>query len=111
MVKHLTDDGFLFFVTHDEDSILKKILRDKWPPYCLQHPQIFNTLSISSALNLRGCNQIRVYKTTNFFTLRHIVGMSLRLFGLPKFVGKLFPNIAVKIRLGNIATLAQRKGL
>jgi hypothetical protein len=111
MVKRLTDDGFLFFVTHDEGSILKKILRNKWPPYCLQHPQIFNTVSISNALNLRGCNQIKVYKTTNIFTLRHIVGMVLRLFGLPKFVGKLFPKITVKIRLGNIATLAQRKDL
>ena len=111
MVERLTDGGFLFFVTHDEGSLLKKILRNKWPPFCLQHPQIFNTSSISNALNIRGCNQVKVYKTTNVFTLRHIVGMALRLFGLPTFVGKLFPNIPVKIRLGNIATLAQRKDL
>jgi SAM-dependent methyltransferase len=111
MVNHLNPNGFLFFVTHDEGSLLRKALRSKWPPYCLQHPQIFNTLSIKTALNPRGYNQIDVFKTTNIFTLRHIIELASKIFGLPAFIAKLFPNMAIRIRLGNIATLAYKKDL
>ena len=36
----------LFIIVHNEASLLRNILKNRWAPFCLQHPQIFNILSL-----------------------------------------------------------------
>jgi hypothetical protein len=43
-----TSNGYIGIVVHDESSILRRILGQKWPPFCLQHPQIYNKKSIEN---------------------------------------------------------------
>ncbi len=49
--------GIILIVTHDEKSLLTKILKKKWPPFCLQHPQLFNVKTIKKLLSNCGFGQ------------------------------------------------------
>ena len=111
IIKSLEKEGSIFFVTHDESSILQKFLKSKWPPFCLQHPQLFNPESIKNILKLNGFNKIHVTKTFNYFTLRHIVDVATSVVGFGSFISKLCPNVTIKLKLGNIATFAQKTDL
>ena len=111
ITKNLEKKGSMFFVTHDESSILQKFLKSKWPPYCLQHPQLFNPASIKNILKLNGFSKIHVTKTFNYFTLRHIVDVATSVIGFGGFISQLCPNVTIKLKLGNIATFAQKTDL
>ena len=111
IIKSLEKEGSIFFVTHDESSILRKFLKSKWPPFCLQHPQLFNPESITNILKLNGFNEICVTKTFNYFTLRHIVDVATSVIGFGKFISRLCPNVTIRLKLGNIATFAQKTDL
>jgi len=105
----LNNGGMAFFVTHDESSLLRKFLKSKWPPFCLQHPQLFNPNSISKVLEHNGFGSVNVTKTFNKFTLRHIAEVATNVIGFGSLVVKLVPPIAVRLKLGNIATLSRLK--
>ena len=103
----LNNGGMAFFVTHDESSLLRKFLKSKWPPFCLQHPQLFNPNSISKVLEHNGFGSVNVTKTFNKFTLRHIAEVATNVIGFGSLVVNLVPPIAVRLKLGNIATLSR----
>ena len=107
----IKNGGSVFFVTHDESSTLRRILKSKWPPFCLQHPQLFSPESIANALEFSGFQRIHVSKTYNYFSLRHIVEVATSVIGAGKFFTRLCPNISLKLKLGNVATYAQKVGL
>ncbi len=107
----IKNGGSVFFVTHDENSTLRKILKSKWPPFCLQHPQLFSPESIANALGLSGFQRIHVSKTYNYFSLRHIVEVATSVIGAGKFFTRLCPNISLKLKLGNVASYAQKVDL
>ena len=107
----IKNGGSVFFVTHDESSTLRRILKSKWIPFCLQHPQLFSPESIANALELSGFQRIHVSKTYNYFSLRHIVEVATSVIGAGKFLTRLCPNISLKLKLGNVATYAQKVGL
>ena len=100
--------GSVFFVTHDESSLLRRLMLSKWPPFCLQHPQIFSQQSIANTLRIAGFRAVRTQKSSNFFNLRHIFLVVFSLFGLKTVSLKLVPKLTLKIRLGNFMTLAFR---
>ena len=106
--QRLEAGGSVFFVTHDESSLLRKVLRSKWPPFCLQHPQIFSKNSMRRSLEIAGFNNIYIAKSSNFFTLRHIVTVVTALFGFGKSLLKITPKLTLKIQLGNIMTHAEK---
>ena len=107
IIKRLDKEGTIFFVTHDESSILQRLLKSKWPPFCLQHPQLFNPESITNVLKLNGFNKIHVDKTFNYFTLRHIVDVATSMIGFGGFISRLCPSVTIRLKLGNIATYAE----
>lgn len=100
--------GSVFFVTHDEHSILRLLLRKKWPPYCLQHPQIFNRNSIDRTLMKAGFKVVQTKKTVNFFDLRHLFSVVFSLLGFGSSLLKFVPKITLRVPLGNFATLATK---
>jgi Methyltransferase domain len=102
--------GVVFIVTHDSASLLARALGRRWPPYTLQHPQLFSRRSIAALLQTSGLEVIESVKTTNYFPLPYLIRAALTVFGLPG--GQILSGAAplVGIKLGNIATIARQPG-
>lgn len=102
----LKPDGILAIVTHNEASTLRRLMGVKFPPFCLQHPELYNPRSIKAVLNRADFGQVEVERSKNFFPLSFMVrqaawtaGMNLDRLPLPK--------TAVGLRLGNMMTTAR----
>jgi 2-polyprenyl-3-methyl-5-hydroxy-6-metoxy-1,4-benzoquinol methylase len=106
--QNLKPGGIVFIVTHDEASLLAKVLKKKWPPFTLQHPHLFNPSTMQSLLEAEGFDWLGCKKTPNYFPLTHFIKGGLSALGLNKFP---IPNISkfiIPIKLGNIASIAQK---
>jgi len=106
--QNLKPGGIVFIVTHDESSLLARVLRKKWPPYTLQHPHLFRPSSIKTLLKAEGFNVLASKKTANYFPLMHFIKGGLTALGWNKVPVPTFPNFIIPIKLGNIATIAQK---
>ena len=83
--KMLSPGATVAFVIHNEKSILRRILGSKWPPFCLQHPQLFNRSSVSKLLVGAGFEVLKIRRTRNFVktdnilnNLSQVLGWNLR---------------------------------
>lgn len=104
--RKLAKGAVVLFVTHDESSLLARVLRAGWPPYCLQHPHLFRPATITDLLGSAGYRVLEIRKTSNhfpfFYLARHLL-WALGLKGLP-LPG--WDRPAVPLKLGNILTVA-----
>jgi hypothetical protein len=99
-------DGKLLIVTHNEQSLLRKIVGWKWPAFCLQHPQIYNPNSITKLLEKAGYKVNSIQGTSNYFEFSFLLKHLLWAFGIKvKSVPKIF-NFTIGLKLGNIVTVA-----
>jgi 2-polyprenyl-3-methyl-5-hydroxy-6-metoxy-1,4-benzoquinol methylase len=104
----LEPGGIIFIVTHDCASLLARALGGRWPPYTLQHPQLFSQRSITTLLQASGFEVLEVVKTTNYFPVPVLMRAAFSVFGLPE---RLAPSGAwplVGLKLGNIGTIARK---
>jgi hypothetical protein len=99
----------LGLVVHNEGSLLRRIIKKKWPPFCLQHPQLYNPKSLRAMLDAGGWQLQRVGKSTNYFHLNHIAQMGFGVLGIPQGLSKLVPRIETPISLGNMIAVAKKK--
>jgi 2-polyprenyl-3-methyl-5-hydroxy-6-metoxy-1,4-benzoquinol methylase len=104
----LEPGGVIFIVTHDCASLLARTLGRRWPPYTLQHPQLFSQRSMATLLRTSGFEVVETIKTTNYFPLPYLIRAALTVFGLP--AGRIPAGAAplVGIKLGNIATVGRK---
>jgi hypothetical protein len=105
--KTLKPQGCLMLVTHDERSTLARILRGRWPAYCLQHPQLFNRKSMKTMLNAAGYSRVETVLSTNYFPVTFLISqlalaLKVPLKGLPEL-----PWLRVGLKLGNFITIAR----
>jgi hypothetical protein len=105
--KNVTSGAHLAIVVHNEKSSLRKLLRSKWPPFCLQHPQLYNPETLKEILKIAGWKVVSTEKSTNWYHLKHFVSMGAGVLGVSPRISKLAPNIEVPIKLGNIISLSQ----
>lgn len=105
---NLKPGGVVFIVTHDESSLLARLLKKKWPPFTLQHPHLFKPATIKALLEAEGFKVLANEKTANYFPLTHFIKGGLTALGLNKIPIPNFSNLIVPIKLGNIATIAQK---
>lgn len=98
-------------VVHNEKSIIRKILGKKWPPFCLQHPQLYNKKTIKQILELAGWKIVSIQPTINWFSLRHFARMGGGLIGINPRLFSLIPNIQIPIKLGNIICIAEKRAV
>ena len=103
----MTSGGKLFIVVHNQKSLLAKIMRSKWPPYCLQHPQIFDKKSIKNLLISSGFINVSINRTVNWIGFRNSLISLLGLLKIPTGFLKLLPNISIPIVFGNIIISAE----
>ena len=101
----LRPEGRLMIVTHNEKSLLRKVLGRRWPAFCLQHPQVFNPASIADMLRRAGYSATRVQRSTNYFPVDFLVRQAGLAAGL-KLDRVPAPKTAIGLKLGNIITLA-----
>jgi len=101
----LRPDGALLMVTHDERSLLSRVLGPRWPAFCLQHPQLYNPQTIERLCTRTGFSGVRVGRSANHFPLDFLGRQALAALGL-RGTRVPLPKRAVKVRLGNIITLA-----
>lgn len=99
----------LGLVVHNEGSLLRKIIKKKWPPFCLQHPQLYNPNSLRAMLSAGGWELEKVGKSTNYFHLNHIAELGFGVLGLPKILSNIVPPIETPINLGNMIAMAKKK--
>lgn len=102
----LLPDAKLLIVTHNEQSLLRKIVGWRWPAFCLQHPQIYNPNSITKLLEKAGYKVNSIEKTRNYFEFSFLLKHLLWAFGIKvKSVPGVF-NFTIGLKLGNIVTVA-----
>jgi hypothetical protein len=108
MRSHATDQANLLIVVHDEKSLLRKAMKSKWPPFCLQHPQLYNPSTLREILRKAGWELEHLSKSTNWWHLDHFAEMGSGVIGLPTKWSKILPSVELPIRLGNMIALARR---
>lgn len=101
----LRPGGALMMVTHDERSLLSRVLGPRWPAFCLQHPQLYNPATIGRMCERAGFAGVRVGRSANHFPLDFLGRQAMAALGL-RHAHVPLPKRAVKLRLGNIITLA-----
>ena len=106
----LEDGGVFSAVVHNERSALRFVLGKHWPPYCLQHPQLFSPRSLTFFAKMEGFQDIRIRRTTNWFSLQHIGETVVSLAGMKSRSHQKSPRFGVPMRLGNIQMVARKAG-
>jgi SAM-dependent methyltransferase len=104
----LEPGGVIFIVTHDCESLLARGLGRRWPPYTLQHPQLFSRDSIATLLRASGFEVVETIKTINYFPLPFLLRAALTVFGLPEHLVPAGASPLVGVKLGNIGTIARK---
>ena len=102
-----SDSGKLCLVVHNEKSFLRKLLRRTWPPFCLQHPQLFNPSTLNDLLATKGWKTISIKRTRNYYSLRNLGMMVCSITRLPPFLSRIVPNWEIPVYLGNIMVIAE----
>jgi len=102
----LLPEAKLLLVTHNEQSLLRRIVNWRWPAFCLQHPQIYSPHSITNLLNKAGYEVNTIERTKNYFEFSFLLKHLLWAFGfkvksVPKFL-----NFTIGLKLGNMITIA-----
>jgi hypothetical protein len=108
--KRAAEGSHLSIVVHDEKSMLRKALKAKWPPFCLQHPELYNAKTLTNLLQRSGWTVKKIEKSTNWYHLRYFVKTSFSVLGRGDRVSRLLPDIEFPIRLGNMICLAEKSG-
>lgn len=106
-IRHkLRPSGALVTVTHNEKSALRHIMRVSWPPFCMQHPEVYNPASITNLMQRAGYGHVSVRRSKNYFPINLLAKHAAWTAGI-KVSRVPLPTIAIGLRLGNILTMAR----
>eukprot|EP01037_Dinobryon_pediforme_P010332 gene10332-10398_t len=106
--RKLRPGGQALIVVHNEASLLRQVLGRRWPPFCLQHPQLFNPQSICRLLDRAGFGEVAISPGVNHFPLDFLIEQAGEALGLRAIASKLrLPKTRVSLQLGNMLILAQ----
>lgn len=103
----LTSDGALVVVTHNEASLLRKLMGTRWPPFCLQHPEVYNPQSIKTMFGRAGFDRVAVDRSMNYFPVDFMVKQAAWTAGI-KLDRLPLPKTPIGLKLGNMITVARR---
>jgi len=66
----LSERGVIYFVVHNPNSNVARILGRRWPAFCAQHPQLFTPLGIARLANRLGFKILQQGRTKNHFSMK-----------------------------------------
>jgi hypothetical protein len=100
--------GVVLSVTHNEASLIARTLGRRFPPFCLQHPQLYSPQSIQALYERAGFEVVKVVKTWNYFPLPAALNGALKVLGggLDVLERLSWPLFGAKF--GNIAVIARK---
>jgi SAM-dependent methyltransferase len=101
----LRPGGMLMIVTHDESSLLRRVMGTRWPPFCLQHPELYNPATMRALLGRAGFDDVVVEGSRNVFPLDFLARQAAWAAGI-RVRRVPLPPVPVGLKLGNILTLA-----
>ena len=105
--QRMKEGGLMLVVVHNESSLLRRILGPRWPPFRLQHPQLFSRQTLPVFLESCGFTVRSLRATTNTLSVRHLVRSGFSALGSdPDWISKV-PQIGIRVRLGNILAVAE----
>lgn len=104
----LRPGGVLFLVVHNVDSTLARVLGRRFPPFTLQHPQLYGPASMTTLLARCGFETLRIARTKNHFPVMHLVRAGMQVAGLARLAPGFDLPWTPGLRLGNIAVVARR---
>jgi hypothetical protein len=105
----LTDEGRVLLVTHDESSLLRRIIGKRWPAFCLQHPQLYNLATMAALFEAAGYEVVKQSKTVNYFPISFLLKQLIWALGVKIESVPGFGQIAIGLKLGNLLTIATPK--
>jgi hypothetical protein len=109
LTRKLMTGGCIFAVTHSHASLAARAFGERWPAYCLQHPQLYAPKTLRQSFERAGLKDVRVQRTTNYFP----VGYLLRHFFFAARMGHIEVPLpaswVVGLKLGNIAALGVKR--
>jgi Methyltransferase domain len=105
----LAPRGNVMLVTHDEASLLRRVIGWKWPAFCLQHPEIYNLKTMRKLFEAAGYEVVKQAKTVNYFPVSFLLKQLLWALGLRIDAVPSFGQIAIGLKLGNMLTIATPK--
>lgn len=108
--KRLSTGSQFAVVIHNENSFLRKLLKSFWPPFCLQHPQIYNKKTVSRLLKDHGFDVNRISRTKNYIKLDNLLNNLFEVVGFKLRVkpSKFWPTLP--FYFGNILILSSKPG-
>jgi hypothetical protein len=106
----LAPGGVLAIVTHDEASLMARLLGSHWLPYCLQHPQLYRPETIIGAVAAAGLEVVELGKTRNDFPLAYLAKHGLAAAGLPHRWVPAARRPTLALKLGNLIAVARQAG-
>lgn len=80
--------GYLLIVVHNEFSFLRRLLQRRWPPFCLQHPQLFNIATLRNFLETMDFRVIKHGRTVNWVSVHQLFNVALLIFGGANLTGR-----------------------
>lgn len=98
----------IMIVVHNHSSLLRRILGRNWPPFCLQHPQLFNPKSMNALLSQAGWVVERQQRTINHLQLNVLLNNVLSVFARKPTSIPLLPQWKIALPLGNFITIAKK---
>jgi hypothetical protein len=99
--KQTKPGGILGVVVHNESSLLRRLLGKKWPPFCLQHPQLFNKKTLEKLMLNSGFELVKISNSVNYFNLKHLGTLAIEILHLPKVFTRILPSVELPVVLGN----------
>ena len=104
----LEDGGVALLLTHNTNSLLARILGRRFPPFALQHPQLYSPSSIARLLDRTGFEIIEVKEAINYFPVMHLAKAGLAVLNIPTSMldGR---GPAIPIKLGNMAVMVRKR--
>jgi SAM-dependent methyltransferase len=101
----LRPGGSIMIVTHNERSLLRRLMGVKFPPFCLQHPELYNPRSITALLERAGYGNVDVQRSANHFPIAFMVRQAAWTRGID--LSRLpLPKVPIGLKLGNMITFA-----
>lgn len=105
----LAPGGNVMLVTHDEASLLRRLIGWRWPAFCLQHPEIYNLQTMRKLFEAAGYEVAHQSKTVNYFPVSFLLKQLLWALGLRVNSVPSFGQIAIGLKLGNMLTIGTPK--
>lgn len=103
-----TSKARILVVTHDERSLLARLLGRRWPAYCLQHSQLFNSQTTRVFFSNCGFRVLETRKSVNHFPATYLLKHLLHALGLRGLSAHIRgESFAIPLALGNIMTVAE----